>query len=506
MYKAAYLLMGILLCLAVMGAAVPAWPFGTSHAAEVSASSISSSYSPETTVEPPDWLEPRALNIVDLVGWVPESDLVGAIIQSTPGYGIMRYVSGSRVGNTVTITATAYPRFFSSSNWSGSLFGCLGQGARIDELGSVTPAARLHVYAPNGQEITRQVDGYYYVPSGLIKPIRNPSESESANLYRYWESDWLAAEFTADDSLLLPPNMGCELLISYRDYRELTLVFEVEVAPVVSVTVLGRQDFQFPVYFGPGYVGHLDALRSQLASACTTTPQQVANMVIPSGADYFLFNFPPTPIDPYTAFPYNPLGNVDRPTGATYRLRTARGLSVDTIVSLGMPLYSIWIDMDQAPNTNYLPYTSHLGSFEGLESLLPAGIAYDSCMVYGNCSAALLAQICSTAVPAHIIYLRVERVQSGLSRIPLQMPGPAWTAASAPADSENGSGIMQPQDSAAPAAPLATPSPLPYRFYLPHMTRASCPVEPDDTSGCSTNGGCGWFTSDGRMVDYIPMP
>ena len=71
----------------------------------------------------------EGLNIVDLVGWVPDSDLTGAILQYTPGYGILRYKSGQRVGNTVTITATAYPRFYTDSGWNGSLFGCLGQGA-----------------------------------------------------------------------------------------------------------------------------------------------------------------------------------------------------------------------------------------------------------------------------------------------------------------------------------------------------------------------------------------
>ncbi len=510
MYKAVCLLAGIWLCVAIMGAPVPVWALGAAYE-ELSAPFASLSSVSETTVEFSDWLEPRGLNIVDLVGWVPESDLVGAIIQGTPGYGILRYVSGSRIGNTVTITATAYPRFYTSPGWNGSLFGCLGQGARIDELGSVAPATKLHVYAPNGQEITWQVDGYYYVPTGLIKPIRNPNESESANLYRYWETDWLATNI-ADGAVLLPVNMGCELLISNQDYSELTLVFEAEVAPAVSVTVLGRQDFQFPVYFGPGYVGHLSALRDQLAGACTTTPPVVADMVIPSGTDYFLFNFPPTPADPYTAFPTNPLGNVDRPTGATYRLRTACGLSVDHVVSLGLPLNSIWIDMDQAPNTEYLPYASQAVSFEGLESLLPAGISYDPCMVYGNCPAAKLAQICNTAVPARMIYLRVDRIQRGLSRIPLRMPGPAWSAASATAGPEAAPGTATLTDSpvsvahAAAAAPAATPVPLRYKIYLANVAKGYSLVEPDDSAGCSINGGCGWFTSDGRMVDYISMP
>ncbi|MEM2446629.1 MAG: hypothetical protein QW734_08230 [Candidatus Bathyarchaeia archaeon] len=57
------------------------------------------------------WLEPRGLNIVDLVGFVPDQDLAGAIISYSPGYGIVRYQSGVRVGNTVTITTKVYPRY-----------------------------------------------------------------------------------------------------------------------------------------------------------------------------------------------------------------------------------------------------------------------------------------------------------------------------------------------------------------------------------------------------------
>lgn len=435
---------------------------------------------------------------MDLVGWVPESDLAGAVIQYTPGYGILRYRSGNRNGDTVTITATAYPRFYTDPNWNGSLFGCLGQPARIDELGSVAPATTLRAYTPTGQEITRQVDGYYYVPAGLLQPIRNPHQSEASNQYRYWETDLQKTSFTADGALILPSNMGCELLISYRNYRELTLVFTAEVAPVVSVTVLGRQTFQSRVYFGPGFVGHLEGLRKQLAGTCAVTPPTVATMTIPPEADYFLLNFPPMPVDPYTSFPYNPLGNIDRPAGITYRLRTTRGLTVDHVFSAGLPLYSHWIDMDQAPGTQYLPYTRQAVAFEGLEPLLPDGVSYDPCMVAGTCPAAKLAQICNTMMTAHMIYLRIDRLQSGLSRIPLQMPGPAWSAGGAGAYPEA-------EPNAAPQTVI--PPEMSYKIYLSGVMRSSLsPVEPDDPVGCGINGGCGWFTSDGRMVDYIPAP
>ena len=488
------------LLFAINFVATPVWADQTS----TSDHSVGSSSLPLTN-EPAagsDWLEPRGLNIVDLVGWVPDSDLTGAILQYTPGYGILRYKSGQRVGNTVTVTATAYPRFYTDSGWNGSLFGCLGQGARIDELGTVSPATKLRVYTPDGQEVTRQVEGLYHVPSGLIQPIRNPSESERANLYRYWEADFKGATFAADGALLLPANMGCELIISFKDYRELTLVFTAEVTPVVSVKVVGRQSFQFPVYVGQGFAGHFDALRNQLARSCSQTPATVATMTIPPGADYFLFNYPPMPVDPYTNFPYNPQGNVDRPAGASYRLRTVRGLTSDHVISPGLPLYGHWIDMDQAPNSQYLPYSQEAAAFAGLEALVPAGVSYDSCMVSGTCSAAKLQQICTTAIPAAMIYLQVERIQSGLSRIPLQMPGPIWRATSTAATPEFAPEAL----SRVVSTEVATASALQHKVYLPAVSHTTTPLEPDDSTGCSVNGGCGWFTPDGRMVDYIRAP
>ena len=318
MNKIPSLALGVWLFFAVNFLAIPVWADEQPASYEVGVGASSLPSAAESTAGS-NWLEPRGLNIVDLVGWVPEADLAGAIVQYTPGYGILRYRSGQRNGNTVTITATAYPRYAVDRAWNGSLFGCLGQGARIDELGSVAPASKLRVYTPGGQEITRQVDGMFHVPAGQTKPIRGPRESEQANLYRYWETNWQAPTFAADGALLLPANMGCELVITYKDYRELTLVFTAEVVPVVSVKVVGRQSFQFPVYTGPGYAGHFDALRNQLARFCSERPPTVATMAIPPGADYFLFNYQPSPVDPYTSFPGNPRGNVDRPTGITYR-------------------------------------------------------------------------------------------------------------------------------------------------------------------------------------------
>ncbi len=177
----------------------------------------------------PEWLEPRGLNIIDMVGWVPDEYLTGAIISYTPGFGILRYESGERRASTIMITAKAYPRYIISGWWSGSIFGCLGQPARIDQLGSVAPAATLRVYLPDGSEVTQELGAYAYVPGGRIRPIRNPQQSEALNQYRYAKIGPVTPRFASDGALILPENMGCEITISYKNYPELTLVFVAQI-------------------------------------------------------------------------------------------------------------------------------------------------------------------------------------------------------------------------------------------------------------------------------------
>jgi len=55
------------------------------------------------------WLEPRGINVADLVGLVPEDHLRDAIINYGPE-GMAQYVSGHRNGSTVTIDTRMIPR------------------------------------------------------------------------------------------------------------------------------------------------------------------------------------------------------------------------------------------------------------------------------------------------------------------------------------------------------------------------------------------------------------
>jgi len=445
-----------------------------------------------------DWLEPRILNIVDLVGMVPEEYLQGHIISNTSGYGILRYEAGTRLGNTVVITTTVYPRYIKDARtgWDASMFGCLGQPARIDNTGSVAPATTMRLYY-NGRDVTRQVDLYTYLPAGLNQPIRNPNQSESQNLYRYWETGVLSTNFTEDGDLYLPANMGCELSMSFKNYLQLTAVFTAQVSNQISVETLGVETISFHSYLGAGYEGHFESLRNQLYAAGYGGRCEQVELQIPAAADYLFVNFPPTPVDEYTRFSGNPMDNVLRPTGGTYRVaNTAGSLSVDHIMSGGIPRYGYWEDNDLAGTVAYLPYRQNVYRLATPEYIVPAGISYDPCMVYGGCSSAVLSNLWNTEMTLQVLYLKVERTGCDLTRVPLRSVGSGWSSSLAYTP-------WQPE-----ALPSLTPDALSifattvfsYYVYLPCVFQGFCTPPLDDPGA----GPYGWFTSEGRMVDYVP--
>lgn len=448
-----------------------------------------------------DWLEPQGINIVDLVDQVPDSYLRGIIISYTPGYGIVTYQSGHRSGGTVTITTTIYPRYNVSGGWNGSLFGCLAQPAKIDQLASTSPASTVRIYNA-GRDVTREADLLRYVPAGKIKPALNPRQSESQNLYRYRKTGMISATFTADNQLILPSNMGCEIMMSYKNYLELTAVFTVKTPQAIQASVLGTQDFIFHSYLGPGARGNLRSLVDQLYANHGNRAEEFP-MAIPAAADYLLLNFPASPADPYTAFPGNPLDNVGRLTGGSYRVAIEPGLSVDHVNAMGLPLNGHWQDIDQADGV-YLRYTKRPVKLHAPEYFLPAGVPYNPCMTHGGCPASLLNEVYNTPMVMKAIYLRVERISQDLERIPVRMIGSGWSAAASASGDEPAETAGSPEGSPADGASAIMGS---HRIYMPGVPSYKVAnVPPDNTAGCSTLGGCGWFAPDGRMVDYIPAP
>lgn len=424
------------------------------------------------------WLEPRGLNIVDLVGFVPDEYLTGAIISYSPGYGIVRYQSGVRVGNTVTITTKVYPRYIKDTvtGWSGSLFSCLGQPPRFDQWGSVTPAARMMLY--NGaQNVTEEVGGYQYVPAAFSLPVGN------TNSFDKYAEIRIEPVHVQGGALDVPANMGCEMWIHWKDYPELTAIYVIQHRPVVSVTLVGTEVFTFHSYIGPSYAGLLGPLVSLLSSKYGNRHEKFV-LQIPAGADYFFLNFPPMPVDPYTQFSGNPYDNISRPVGGTYRVESEGGLSVDHVNSMGLPLYGHWIDSDLAGGAIFLPYYKQPYRLASPEYFVPSGVVYNSCMVSGGCPDELLEQIYNTAMTMRILYLKVERTSCDLTRIPLRMVGPGW----------NGQMSLS-------SSPLTVTLPYSYSVFLPLIFREFCAsLPPDNPSGCP----CGWFTAEGRMVDFIP--
>jgi hypothetical protein len=430
-----------------------------------------------------DWLEPRGLNITDLVGPVPEQYLDGVIISYATGNGILRYQSGSRDGDTVTITATVYTRYYAGSG--ASAFGCLGQYAHYDQFGSVAPATLLRLY-DGVSDITSQIRGMRYVPAEQSYPDAGPGEWD-----RYQEIPLGSLQFVGG-ALQVPANMGCEMWV-LGDSPDLTAVYTAQVQPSASVTVMGTQTVEFRSYIGSGATGNLKLLMQQLWAHCGGRHDS-ESLNIPAGADYFFLNFPAQPVDPYTT------GNVDRPSGGTYRI-AGQDLSVDHVSTMGLPLYGHWIDADKAPGSTYLPHYKTPSVLTAPEYFVPAGVEYDPCMETGTCSPALLDEICSTTTEMTIVYLRVQRTDLYLERIPLRMVGPSWSAPAVPeALQPDGLGRI---GGAGGSIPLARADSLTPRAYLPAVSRQfSWYGPPDDPTGCP----CGYFTSQGQMMDFIPKP
>ncbi len=460
----------------------------------------------------PAWLEPRGLSILDLVGFVPEAYLQGAIIYDRPGYGILRYQAGKRVGNTVVLTATAYTRY--DRSWDGALFGCLGEPARIDQWPTVVPETRLRIYTDSGVDITNKSVPHFYSPAGLMQPERGPddqSEPDYPTRYSRLGGGSLLKR-DAQGNLIVPANMGCDLMIpdgsqpGVHEYKTLTLVFTAVVTPHTDIEVVGVENFTFKSYVGVGYYGKFEKLAQQMRSRFPGRHDKFT-MTKPAEANYILINFPPTPVDMYSNLGTDNTDNVAYPTGGTCRLtfweNNQEYLSVDFVASMAFPLHGAWIDVDQAGNATYLPYKRESVAAAAPEYLVPAGISYNSCMLSGTCPNWLLDQIYNTSMNMKVIYLKITRTDCDLQRIPLRLVGKTWipgmTALSTPPSThlELSAGT----GSALTRASIYNISTLTRMTYLPLVTNRLCvSPPPDDPEGCP----CGWFDELGRMLAFIP--
>ena len=444
-----------------------------------------------------DWLEPRALSVVDLVGQVPDEHLRGSILVFTGGSGILRYRSGSRDGDRVTITVDVSPRYPDPLPDGQVLtqINCLGKRALYDEWPLSVPASEMRLFS-NGREITNQIVGVWLYHTGLVKPSGNAGGSR----YEAYEDQKPPTQFVANGALKIPANMGCTVYARGR-LSGLTAEFVFDSPQQIAVEVLGSQSFNFHSYIGAGDAGKISALAKQMASRYGGRHEKPA-LHVPEGADYVWFNYPPTPASAYIGGDID--WNIRQPGSGTYRMMSNGGLGVDQTISQGLPLGAEWLDADMGGGS-YLRQLGPVNALGAPEYFVPPGVPFDPCMQNGGCSSALLEQIYRTTYPATIYYYRVRRLaSSSLISIPLRQVGKSWSAA-ASADAA----LAELDAASEEAAKLDAKQTLllPMRVSLPLVlfTQPPAPVTlPDEAPRAECP--CGWFTADGRMLDVIPGP
>lgn len=447
--------------------------------------------SPVTTAEATQgWLEPRGISVVDLVGLVPEEQLLDTIVTWHVGGGLLQYVSGQRSGNTVTVNVKILPRYWTDGTNFGTIFSCLGKPSLSDEWTTAVGPAKMRVYE-NGADITRELLGTMdYVPAGQILPSNGGKG--------WWRYEFLWGQktnFTSDGAVDIPANMGCKFVLTGKR-TNLTATFTVESVNYLVVETLGQQDFTFRSYIGVGDAGHFASLNSQMNGRFGDRHDKF-QLTPPSGADYILVKYPPTPVDPYMGFPEI---NADQPASGSYRLvASGNTLSVDHVNSMAIPLTGQWQDADQSGG-NYLKFFRNASRIGVPEYFVPAGIAYHPCMRNGGCSGDLLDRLYNATMTMSVYYYRVGRIADGLNRVPLKQVGPSWKPGTVAATVAAVQGSDQ-----ANAAASADEQKRDTQFFLPLVSVAAPPPairDDGDRNGCP----CGWFDGLGRMLDYVPGP
>ncbi len=459
---------------------------------------VSADPAPREMAAMPDWLEPRGLSIVELVGQVPEQYLQGMILSYGTGRGIVVYESGTRSGNTVELTTTIYPRRkIASDGVDLTIFGCLGQSPSSDHPGSVVPESTLRVYDRYGAEVTSEINFMAITRMGTLQPLAN-----STAAFRYPEDLYgpgLDYELPLDpDGLSIPSNGGCRIRIRGANYYPMTGVFTLEVAPSVQASVVGSQRATFKSYIGVGNVGIFTPLMEQMWAIYGHRNWRIP-LDVPQGANYFLLKFPAMAGDPYTDQSSGPpYLNASRPAGGTYRLaKNITDLSTDLTFSAAFPVKRFWQDADQAPGSSFLPVFTNPDQLEAPEYVLPAGIAYNNCFTQGNCSSSILQQIYNTEMSLEIVYLAVDRPRTGGEWVSLKMAGPRWSPSSlaiTPVTLDR-EGLAMGNTS---STQLILDSPAAsHTMFLPIIMSSTREEAP---TGCP----CGWFDDRGRMLGFWP--
>jgi hypothetical protein len=467
------ILHGLLAVLMLVGAAAA----GEAQAAAVQP--VAQTADQGTVPAAPAWLEPRGVNVVDLVGVVPEDVLRNSMVVYSGGNALAYYESGTRSGGTVTI----YVSFVSKDNRGAT---CLGMPGDFDSWPTVMPAGTLRILAGKA-DVTRDiVPSFELIPAGQIQPVRNTGSTSG----RY-DRTTQAAQFDSSGALILPANMGCKLFLTSGS-APLIGIFTMQTPPLLTASVLGSQSIQFRSYIGPGYSGQLAALQQQMSDKYGNRHDDL-NIKPPSGAEFVWVRYPHTPVAPW---------DPASPAGGTYRIRRQnQKLSVDHQNSMAIPLYGQFQDADQSPGTKFLPYFTDSIAVSSPEYFVPTGVAYDPCMTNGGCPDSLLQTIYDARMEMTVYYLRLERVQGGLEQVSLAQVGPAWTAGAQPSaqavaakQTVDVTDVTDVTDVVSPAGVAQE-----FKLHLPYVTYNE-PLAPDNPAA---NCPCGWFAADGRMLDLV---
>ena len=99
-----------------------------------------------------------------------------------------------------------------------------------------------------------------------------------------------------------------------------------------------------------------------------------------------------------------------------------------------------------------------------------------------------------------VVYLRVERTGCGMDAIPLKMVGPGWDASIATASSPAASNDDSADDGQ--GVDISSTDAYEHVVYIPLVVRYFCGGILPDQPGDQPQG---WFTADGRMLDFVPV-
>ncbi|MEM8861303.1 MAG: hypothetical protein AAGD96_23515, partial [Chloroflexota bacterium] len=374
---------------------------------------------------------------------------------------------------------------------------CLGQYGIFDNWPIVVPESRMKITS-NGVDITDKIVNIQYFTADLSQPI-NSSETVGGQ-FRYPDVSLTGndLQFDSEGRLIMPANQGC--FVHFSDNASAGGNIEVEftqtVEPQISVNIVQTIDNEYKSYYvkGDQNFGQLSSFNSQMSAfKGGFSRHDLVEITAPDNANYTTMVFPPTQLDMYatetelkTIKPF--------PSSGTYRYRkSGQDISVDWWTTAGNPIKFHAQDADIDRTATYLKYfTADTYKYMALEHLALNNL-FDDCMIDGGCSDTFLDSVSKTRMDVKIYLLEVTRIAPGLTQVPLRSVGEAWTPADADVEYDHMANRSE-ETAAAPFAPN-----MDHFLFLPMNAR---PLEPE-VAVPSADCPCGWFTEDGRMLDYV---